>query len=908
MEFSPASQNGINPPNQLNTRLTPHILVSNTATSYWTQGITLKVINTAPYPKTVPVEIRSQFTPAGTNTTSTVTVGSGTFVGATATIFATNLGTGTNLLFAHWPGESRYQGFDVTMTNSLTILPGYPLNGLTLRAFTTTQYYGENTVISLSSNNNPTLNGTTATITITLQAGLTITTSSAVVTFSGNTANYISNIQSLGTVTYSAHWQGQVLSDGHYYISTNSNSITENLSKRTFTTPISLSVSPNPDYQGEIATFALLTTSTHNLTGTTATVFVTGGQSYPLTFVGNVASTTATFNSTGSFNVFAYWYGGKLEDNKYYNPVNISAVTETITWHTLSSSVTLTASKSTYSNKLPVSFTAHLNTTTSLSGNITFYDSTTVLGISTITNNTASLTLPAGTLSSSGHNISAHWNGELLVPYYFGKDSNTVNITVLQAQATTASIAVIPNNYSLYSSTATANTNLVTANITLSGANSGFAPSGIVTLSDQALGIISTATLTTINATSSTATISWRPGYDPVYFPQLIPGTRTLQVSYSGDDFNNSGTTTATLTILKSPAYVYLGTQGYINTGSLAGNYMGPVQVFAQFGNATQAPATVTFHANNGTSDVQTFTANVTNGIASIDTGSLDYYGLTWSVTYPTNAYFNGSNSVTMPSKVTPTITMLMDPVWGDGSPNQGNPETGTFAPFLTTGTSFLVGPGTNGSYFINYSPNIWGYGTLNYDSGPPDYIDPSCLNEWIFWSIDKIFDVPEQYKSIIDQTVTINYYQLNGSQTDMILINSFTKTMTLNGDIIGLPTKYVYDFGVKDVYGNEIYKTYPIYNRYYNAPGYNMTGDFGNSPNYLPSTSTNYISVPTPYNGQLLFSGKSPMTGSYVEIIYHANSIFNGAYFRSWGEMQGVFDFEINRAPPLGIKSPGSI
>jgi len=113
----PTSQNGVVAPSQALTRPSPHMLISNSSSTYYTGGIYLKSINTAEYPKQIPVTF---YTTAvnGTQTT-TATLGTAFYRGVTATLYATTLPTGTNYISATWPGESRWAGFTTTMTTSI---------------------------------------------------------------------------------------------------------------------------------------------------------------------------------------------------------------------------------------------------------------------------------------------------------------------------------------------------------------------------------------------------------------------------------------------------------------------------------------------------------------------------------------------------------------------------------------------------------------------------------------------------------------------------------------------------------------------------------------------------------------------------------------------------------------------
>ena len=123
MDFTPVSQNGVKPVDTLYSKPSPHLLIANTTSTSYGHGVYLKCINTAPYPKDVPAEFFAYTAELSTSTS----LGTQVFTGATATIYTHSIPTGTNTITVVWPGESKWEGFTTTMTNTIHVAPGIPL-------------------------------------------------------------------------------------------------------------------------------------------------------------------------------------------------------------------------------------------------------------------------------------------------------------------------------------------------------------------------------------------------------------------------------------------------------------------------------------------------------------------------------------------------------------------------------------------------------------------------------------------------------------------------------------------------------------------------------------------------------------------------------------------------------------
>ena len=515
MEFSPASQNGIMPPDQLYTRLTPHLMVATSSSAYWSAGLTVKVINTAPYPKTIPVSIQSQFTPTGSTSSSTVTVGEGYFDGATATIFLTNLGTGTNLLSAHWPGESRYQGFDYTMTTAINVLPGVPLSGGLKLSVSPTNYYGEPVNLTLTSYNTPNLNGTTATIYSNQYQIVSLSTGTQTTLYKVNGFNWgtfmatngvwvnnatdpLPNVQQTVYRVFNAPYTGNYSLKYSYdnifnwivdgtTIST-ATAYFDQYSPATVVVPLTqgqhsfkfdITNGPGSSWNTNPGGFGAVVANT---TGTSIwnikdhldpaqenyQVAVSSTASI-VTFVNNTATYSTQYLSTGTVSYYATWPGRVLSDNRYYITTNSNTTSTQVIKHTLTAPITLTASNG-YAGE-PINITLTTTSTISLTGSTaTIYANGVTATNLTFTGNTATGTI---TIASTGsYVISGQWLGGRLSDnkYYNSKTSTTVtsvisrhtlNSLVLLASTSSPIINTVPYVFTANAGTSTSVTGIV---------------------------------------------------------------------------------------------------------------------------------------------------------------------------------------------------------------------------------------------------------------------------------------------------------------------------------------------------------------------------------------------------------------------------------------------------------------
>ena len=209
-------------------------------------------------------------------------------------------------------------------------------------------------------------------------------------TFIGNTATAIAIVNTTTQVIGYSDWIGSQISNGHYYMEEIQYSNTATLGKRYLSEPITLSEIGNPDYQGEPLDIVLLTTSTIDLSGTTATIYANGAYLTDATFVGDIATASAIVSgNSGTYVLSAEWHGGSTPSQRFYQPKASTTATENITWHTLTNPVSISSSATIFTAYTPnVNLTAYVdttgsNTTASINGPVqmTIKDTAPIYGI-----------------------------------------------------------------------------------------------------------------------------------------------------------------------------------------------------------------------------------------------------------------------------------------------------------------------------------------------------------------------------------------------------------------------------------------------------------------------------------------------------------------------------------------------
>jgi sugar lactone lactonase YvrE len=352
---------------------------------------------------------------------------------------------------------------------------------------------------------------------------------------SGN-AQWSTQALSVGNHSLSAHYGGDSAN-----ISGASNTVNETITEATTATALALSAS-----SARVGTALIFTATVTNNSGpplTGSVTFKDGATvlgSQPLS-AGSSALTVSTL-APGSHSITAA-YSGDTDDGASTSALMTETITQIATVTTLGSDA----------NVLNAGATLHLTTSVSLApggvadgaltGNVTFQDGSTVLGVVSI-NSGGQATLAVSTLSVGSHSLTASFAGNT---NYAASNSSVVGLTVQQ--------------------TGTQTTLSATSSTTLAGKPAGFSvtvtsatgiPTGQVSLRDSST-VIGTATLSlTGSAAFSTSA--------------LTRGTHSITAAYGGDsNYLASISAVAQQTVqLAQPTVTLSGPAGAVDAGTSA--------------------------------------------------------------------------------------------------------------------------------------------------------------------------------------------------------------------------------------------------------------------------------------------------------------------------------------------------
>lgn len=387
MDFIQASQNGVLPPDEPNTKESPNTIIADSSSTFFTEDISFRTICTVPFPKDVPVKIYSEYTdPADPTTSTSILLGEATFDGAVADFTTSTLATGTHVISAVWDGEARWKGFETAMTTTIEVKPGFPIENfyITLNqdytqqsSNTATVFDSETFYVSGVITNDPVVR--TGTIEYYLDGTLIQTvnvgTYDGFVTGNSHFTYFSTAITSTGTYTLSAKWSGGILSDGHYYQTKRSNNILITVTKHNMATDFVVTYTPNPGVVDEPVKFTISNSTSTNLAGTTGNLHV-GTDVLPFLFgSGNQAFAFTTPTTVGISDVTAEWFGGTIGGEKYNSKVSSSTSFVVNSRGVLDANLIFSVSPTTYSDHQSITLTATLGTTsTATAGSLMIFE------------------------------------------------------------------------------------------------------------------------------------------------------------------------------------------------------------------------------------------------------------------------------------------------------------------------------------------------------------------------------------------------------------------------------------------------------------------------------------------------------------------------------------------------------
>jgi hypothetical protein len=539
-------------------------------------------------------------------------LGAGALLNGVATLSTTALPAGSDPVSAVYPGDPNY----LTSTSS------------TINVTVTT--------IVLASSANPSLFTQPVTFTATVTAGQTGTvtfydgaTVLGTSTISGITATYTTSTLTVGQHDITGKYSG----DGTHAAAT-SPVLTQEVDKATPTVTVTTS---GPSTYGATVTITATVPA-----GATGTIIITSGTttlgSGTVSPGGTVIITTSSL-PVGSDPIIAS-YGGDTSNN----PAS-GTTTQTVGKANPALPAPVVAPNSPVTGT-PVTITE--NVPAGVSGPVSFYNGTTLLGTAPIVSGVATLNVPS--LPPGSDPITATTPGDA------NNNPATSPVTTTNVSKITPTLTVTTSGPSIYGTPVTITTTLpsgTTGTVTVT--------SGGVTLGSGAVSPTGTVTVTTT---------ALPVGNDPV------------TATYSGDTNNNPATGSTIQSVgMISPTSTLTSSQNPSTKG-------GPVTFTDTL--PTSVTGTVTFISGSTVLG----TATVTNGTASVSTSTLPAGSNPIVATYSGDSN-NGTSAATLTqtvNKVSPTLTVTTS-----GPSIYGSPVTITSTlPPGTTGTVTLTSGGVN--------------------------------------------------------------------------------------------------------------------------------------------------------------------------------------------------------------------
>jgi hypothetical protein len=452
---------------------------------------------------------------------------------------------------------------------------------------------------------------------------------------------------------------------------------------------------------------------TVNPAATTTTIASTSytpafGQSITLTAnvrptLGNTPTGTITFmdrtttlgtvplaNNTASFSISTLSAGTHYISAQYSGDADSAASTSGQTLVTVNPPATttvLTSSVNPSSYNQPVNLTATLQLTSSgtPTGTVTFYDSSSQIGSSTVANNSAQLTILGFQLGT--HSITATYSGDT----NFAGSTSTAVSQVVNAAPTTTTVTSLDNP-----GTVGFNVRFLVGTT----ATFGGGPAGSVTLYDGAT-VVGVGNLPgTVNNNSVEIVVSG-----------LAAGSHSMTAKYAGSVYYAADTSSVVTQVMNLPA-----TSTYLSAGT---NPVSFGQTLALVATVQPPPpgtgsttGTITFF--DGATTIGT--VSVTNNLAQLNVSSLSVGSHTLTAKYSGDSNFAASTSTpvtetanqaattaTVSSSATPSAYNQSVTFSASVAPAYGGSATGILT-FLDGATSFGTASVSNNSAQITIS------------------------------------------------------------------------------------------------------------------------------------------------------------------------------------------------------------
>ena len=458
---------------------------------------------------------------------------------------------------------------------------------------------------------NPVAYGQALTLVAAVQPPRTGTANGTVTFFDGATSLGIANVSnntaqlSLSTLSLGSHTLTAQYSGDPNYAGSISAPVTETVNQAATATTITSNLNPAAFTQS--VTFAATVQPAYGGTATGTMTFLDGATSLGTASVANNSAQISLNNLTAGTHSITARYSG----DGNVTASNSSALTETITQATTTTTVTSSLAPSVYGQ--PVTFTATIQTPpgTAATGSITFMDSTNSLGSATISSNSAQFIVP--TLAAGSHSITAVYAGNANL----SGSTSAVLTQVVNGASTTTAVSSSANP-SAFGQAVTLSATVQTA----SGGNT-------------------TGTITFLDGPTSLGTSAVSSNAAQLSLSTLSPGSHSITAKYSGDaNFTASTSTAVTQTVNQA------------STTTAVGSNLNP----ATFGQSVVFTATVQSAGGTPTGTVTLMDGTTSLGSSSLSSGGSAQFtvgGLsagTHSITaaYGGDANFTASSSATL--------------------------------------------------------------------------------------------------------------------------------------------------------------------------------------------------------------------------------------------------------------------
>ncbi|MBA0086494.1 MAG: Ig-like domain repeat protein, partial [Acidobacteria bacterium Pan2503] len=410
------------------------------------------------------------------------------------------------------------------------------------------------------------------------------------------------------------------------YTGSTSSALTETVNPASSTT--SIAVSQNPATFGQAVT--LTASVTPSIGGDQASGAVTFYDGTTPLGAANLS------NNSAQFSVSPFAVGSHSLTAKYAGDANFAGSTSSVLSETVNQSSTTTTlvsnlNPAVFGQAVPFVATVQPASGGAVTGSVTFYDGTNVLGTASVVNNNNQQNiaqLTAAGLLGGTHSITAVYSGDA---NYTGSTSSALTETV-NAASSTVSIATSQNPATFGQS--------ITLTASVTPSISGDQASGTVTFYD---GVTS---LGAANLSSNSAQLS---------VSNLAIGSHSITAKYAGDA-NFAGSTSPALSETVNPVTTTTALASSLNPASAGQGVAFTATVQAGAGNS--ATGTVTFLDGSATLG----TATLSSGSAQFTTSSLALGSHSITAVYGGSTNFASSTSAALSqtiNQVTTTTTLV---------------------------------------------------------------------------------------------------------------------------------------------------------------------------------------------------------------------------------------------------------